>query len=72
MGIGLSLSKQLVKAYGGELDFISDCEEPNRGSTFVFTFDLLIDQINNINESQANNDNIDDAFGIPRFPADSR
>ena len=40
MGLGLYISMQLVKSYGGSIDFIS---EPLNGSTFIFTFNLKID-----------------------------
>ena len=41
VGLGLFISMQLVKSYGGHLDFIS---EPLKGSTFIFTFDLGVDE----------------------------
>lgn len=40
VGLGLFISMQLVKSYGGQLDFIS---EPLNGSTFIFTFNLDVD-----------------------------
>ena len=39
VGLGLFISMQLVKSFGGHLDFIS---QPNKGSTFIFTFNLEI------------------------------
>lgn len=45
VGLGLFISMQLVKSYGGHLDFIS---EPNKGSTFIFTFNLEIAPDENI------------------------
>jgi K+-sensing histidine kinase KdpD len=40
IGLGLFISMQLVKSYNGKLDFVSNCQEPNRGSSFIFTFGL--------------------------------
>ena len=40
MGLGLYLSRQISKIYGGDLDFIS---EHRNGSTFFFTMNLEMD-----------------------------
>ncbi len=37
LGLGLFITKQIIQANGGHIDFISF---PDKGSTFVFTFDL--------------------------------
>ena len=39
--IGLIVAKQIIHKFGGKFDFFS---EPNKGSTFVFSFDLEIYQ----------------------------
>ena len=41
IGLGLYISRQISKIYGGDLDFIS---EHHKGSTFFFTMNLEIDQ----------------------------
>lgn len=40
IGMGLLISKQLVQSFGGSLDFVSRSQEPHRGTTIVFTFEL--------------------------------
>lgn len=42
MGLDLFISKQIVMKFGGDLDFIS---ATNKGSTFIFTFDMEIDDM---------------------------
>ena len=40
VGMGLLISKQLVQCFGGSLNFVSKSQEPHRGTTFVFTFEI--------------------------------
>lgn len=40
IGMGLLISKKLVQSYGGNLDFVSKSQEPHRGTTIIFTFEL--------------------------------
>ena len=47
LGLGLFISRQIVQANGGHIDFIS---EEGKGSTFVFTFD--INEANQLNQMQ--------------------
>jgi K+-sensing histidine kinase KdpD len=42
IGLGLFISMQIVKAYKGQIDFLSFTEGPQKGSTFVFSFELEI------------------------------
>ena len=42
IGLGLFISKQIVEQYGGSIDFYS---EYNKGSTFIFTFDVELDPL---------------------------
>ena len=34
---------QIVKAYSGQIEFLSFTQGPDKGSTFVFSFELEID-----------------------------
>lgn len=42
MGLDLFISKQIVMKFDGDLDFVS---APNKGSTFIFTFDMEVDEL---------------------------
>ena len=50
--MSLYISKQLVQTYGGSLDFISEASGPHRGTTFILTFELDV-----------NNSSIEEAKG---------
>jgi signal transduction histidine kinase len=41
MGLGLYISKQIVKKFNGDIDFVS---RPQKGSTFIFKMDLEFDE----------------------------
>ena len=41
MGMGLYISKQIVKKFNGDIDFVS---LPRKGTTFVFSMDLEFDE----------------------------
>ena len=47
LGLGLFISKQIVQANGGHIDFVS---EHGKGTTFVFTFD--INEASQLNQMQ--------------------
>jgi signal transduction histidine kinase len=42
IGLGLFISLQIVNTYKGQLDFVSEDKGPQKGSTFIFSFDLEI------------------------------
>ena len=41
MGLGLYISKQIVKKFKGDIDFIS---KPSKGCIFIFSMDLEFDE----------------------------
>ena len=41
MGLGLYISKQIVKKFNGDIDFVS---HPQKGTTFIFSMDLEFDE----------------------------
>ena len=44
IGMGLFISKQLVQTYDGSLDFISESTGPHRGTTFILTFKIDVNE----------------------------
>ena len=41
MGLWLYISKQIVKMFNGDIDFVS---KPSKGTTFIFSMDLEFDE----------------------------
>ena len=41
VGLGLFISKHITEKFGGDLNFVST---PNEGSTFIFSFNVKVDE----------------------------